>query len=383
MVRRAVLIASMAAAAALNPAPTAAYTPRPPVLAMSFSQSSVHVGGDVTLSFTVTNPAENVGPLTNISFGDVLPGNLRVLASSRSVCHGGTLTTIKPSVISLAGGSLDPGLSCSFNVTVTAMGPGTMTNAVGGVSSNEASSTTIVVASLNAWLPPTVVISWVPTTINVGETAVLSIYFKNDPANTIALGGIATTISAPSALEVATSSWACGASTVHGTSPGTWRVYNVEVAVGGTCTNPLTFRATAAGTHRVQSVAEVDGWTFDYNTSYADLTVIDPHAPAAATPTPTAAPAASSSASAGVDPSASDASFAPSPGDSPAATASTSPAVTGVTGAGSGNPPIAVLAAAGGGLILALLALVVLLRRRRRHPAEVPVVPEPTAAPLD
>ncbi|HEY2234791.1 MAG TPA: hypothetical protein VGK01_15065, partial [Candidatus Angelobacter sp.] len=67
----------------------------PPSIAKVFAPSSIALNATTSLTFTITNPAANVDPLTGVAFTDTLPTGLTVANASATVC-GGTLTTTSP-----------------------------------------------------------------------------------------------------------------------------------------------------------------------------------------------------------------------------------------------------------------------------------------------
>src|SRR5258706_561605 len=129
--------------------------PVPPTLVKSFSPSKIAPGGTTTLTFTITNPnaatiltgisftdtfpsvltvtltnPNTTTTLTGLAFTDTLPAGLVVPISTvvANTC-GGTVTTT-PNSISLSGGALAPGASCTITATVAATGAaiGLLTN---------------------------------------------------------------------------------------------------------------------------------------------------------------------------------------------------------------------------------------------------------------
>lgn len=106
----------------------------PPTIAKSFSPTSIYTGNTSTLTFTITNP-NSASALTSIAFSDTLPSGLSISDSTTSQC-GGTnnlTTTAATRAISLTGGSLAAGGSCTFNITVTGSTAGTKNNTTGTI----------------------------------------------------------------------------------------------------------------------------------------------------------------------------------------------------------------------------------------------------------
>jgi uncharacterized repeat protein (TIGR01451 family) len=110
----------------------------PPTIAKAFSRPDISNGGTVVLTFTITNPNQNV-PLTGIQFTDTLPAGL-VIASPNGPSSGCGGTISPPpggSTITFSGGTLAAGASCSFTVGVTATKDGTFTNVTGTITSDQ------------------------------------------------------------------------------------------------------------------------------------------------------------------------------------------------------------------------------------------------------
>jgi uncharacterized repeat protein (TIGR01451 family) len=121
-------------------APATALAASPPTLTSSFTPASVTVGNTSALTFTITNPNSS-GSLTGISFTDALPAGLVVdnPNGQNGTCGStSTLTAVAGSgTISLTGGKLAAGASCTVSADVTSNTPGTYTNSTGPVSSTE------------------------------------------------------------------------------------------------------------------------------------------------------------------------------------------------------------------------------------------------------
>ncbi len=116
----------------------------PPGFGKSFVPDAVGVGGTSTLTFTVVNTASAVAA-TDLAFTDSLPAGVQVASSpdASTTCAGGTITAAAGSgVISLTGGTVAAGASCTVRVDVTATAPGTHLNTSGPLTSSSGSSGT-------------------------------------------------------------------------------------------------------------------------------------------------------------------------------------------------------------------------------------------------
>ena len=121
----------------------------PPVISKSFGANAILTGTNTTLTFSIYNPNPST-TLTGIQFTDTLPAGLDVVVvAPSSQCNGGTLTTAdtNPDTVSLTGGSLAAGATCTFSVTVTGSTIGLKQNSV-TVSSTEGGTGNTATANL-------------------------------------------------------------------------------------------------------------------------------------------------------------------------------------------------------------------------------------------
>jgi uncharacterized repeat protein (TIGR01451 family) len=130
----------------------------PPRASAAFDAATVTVGEPTALTFTIANPAANTVPLTGVGLEIALPAGL-VVASPNGVtgsCGGGTITAAAGSdSITLAGGTIPTGASCSFSVDVTAAEPGALTTTTGAVESANGGSGNAATAELTVRPAPT------------------------------------------------------------------------------------------------------------------------------------------------------------------------------------------------------------------------------------
>jgi uncharacterized repeat protein (TIGR01451 family) len=133
----------------------------PPTGTKSFNPSLIPPGGTSTLTFSITNPASSPITLTGVGFTDTLPTHL-VVATPNNLnppagfyCGTGTVTAVAASAtITLAGGTLAPGASCTFSVDVvnSSTVPETLTNCF-TVTSNNGPTSSQSCANLNIQSP--------------------------------------------------------------------------------------------------------------------------------------------------------------------------------------------------------------------------------------
>jgi len=95
----------------------------PPSLTKAFAPSTITDGGTTTLTFTITNPANNLAQ--TVGFADNLPSNLQVASpnSATSSCGGTVTATPGSGVITVVGAQVAPTTTtagqCTIQVSVT------------------------------------------------------------------------------------------------------------------------------------------------------------------------------------------------------------------------------------------------------------------------
>jgi uncharacterized repeat protein (TIGR01451 family) len=223
-------------------------------LTKSFSVSPVAVNGTSTLSFTISNlNSTSTSTLTGISFTDTLVTGMTVTTGSSVQC-GGTLTKTAPSAISLTGGTLAPGATCTLTATITATTAGPHNNVSGFIYSSQTgtntSSTGVAKASLAAVLPPVISKQFSRNPILANGVSTLTFLLTN-PNQNDALSGVAfsdTFPTSPGNMVVANPPSAatsgCGAPTFSpAAGAGSITFSGGAIAAGGTCI--VTVNATA------------------------------------------------------------------------------------------------------------------------------------------
>jgi uncharacterized repeat protein (TIGR01451 family) len=213
-----------------------------PTLGKAFSPSTISMGGKSTLTITLSNagtaPATLTAPLT-----DTLPSGVVVSGSASTTCVGGTASTtggstatpaafnVQPltrqprmspvafrmpakalawpvgtSTVTLTGGTIPAGGSCTVTVPVTAPVAGSYFNALiaGALQTGNGNNAAPAVATLTVLpvTPPTLSKSFSPATILAGGSSTLTITLTN-PNNTIATLTKPLTDTLPSGVVVA------------------------------------------------------------------------------------------------------------------------------------------------------------------------------------
>ena len=213
-----------------------------PTITKSFAAATVVVGGSVNMSFLVANPGG--AGLSGLAFGDNLPSGLTAPDSSAGAC-GGTVS-VSSNVVSLSGGSLAAGASCTITLSVTGATAGVKNNTTGPIRSNETGSgATSNTATVTVVGPPTIAKSFGAASIALGGTTSLNLTLAN-PNTTVALSGISFADSLPGGLSApAGTSAACGGTLVTGA--GALNFTGGALAAGGNCVISVTVTGTAAG----------------------------------------------------------------------------------------------------------------------------------------
>src|SRR5579864_8109090 len=144
----------------------------PSSIAKAFNPATIAVNATTSLTFTITNPAANVAPLTGVAFADTLPTGLTVASSTATVC-GGTLTTTAPASITLSGATINTNSQCQFSVTVTGSASGQYTNTTGAVTSTNGGTGNTASANLTVASPPSITKAFGAASIPLNGTTTL------------------------------------------------------------------------------------------------------------------------------------------------------------------------------------------------------------------
>ncbi|MBL8520264.1 MAG: DUF11 domain-containing protein, partial [Betaproteobacteria bacterium] len=224
----------------------------------SFSASVFEVGGTSTITFTLTN---NTGAnATGVAFTDMFPGGMQNNAvAATNTCGGAVTATNGATAISLAGGAINAGASCTITKQVTGTAGGVFTNTTSGVTrtgdavpGNPASAPYTVVAA------PTVVKSFTPSSVNSGDTTTITITVSNpNTTTTVTRTGVVFTDNYPAnvsnvnPLSVTLNCTAGSTAVISGTAAGgtALGLSNASIQPGGSCTvTSLVAIAGGAGT---------------------------------------------------------------------------------------------------------------------------------------
>jgi len=248
----------------------------PPSIAKAFSPLNISLNATTSLTFTITNPAANVDPLTGVAFTDTLPTGLTVASASATVC-GGTLTTTNPTGIALTGATIAVNSQCVFSVTVTGAAAGQYTNVTGNVTSTNGGTGNTATANVTVATPPSITKGFGAASIPLNGTTSLT-FDINNPNTTIALTGVAFTDNLPAGLVVATPnglSTTCSGTVTAVAGSGSVSLSGASLATSASCTVSVNVQGTTAGVkNNSVQVTSTEGGTG--NTSNASVTVTGP-----------------------------------------------------------------------------------------------------------
>lgn len=169
---------------------------RAPTLVKQFTDDPVQPGDTVTLEFTVTHDAAATGDATDIAFDDdldaVLGGLVALGLPANDVCGPGSQIS-GTGVLVMTGGTLAPGESCTFPVTLQVPAgalPGSYANTTSGVSATVDGVTTIgnFAADQLAVAGLTFTKQFVDTPVIAGDTATLRFTIENTSASSDVAG---------------------------------------------------------------------------------------------------------------------------------------------------------------------------------------------------
>ncbi|MGC2697793.1 MAG: hypothetical protein WA738_18555, partial [Candidatus Angelobacter sp.] len=248
----------------------------PPSIAKVFNPSTIALNATTSLTFTITNPAANVDPLTGVAFTDTLPTGLTVANATATVC-GGTLTTTAPTGIALTGATIAVNSQCQFSVTVTGAASGQYTNTTGAVTSTNGGTGNTASANLTVATPPSITKAFGAASIPLNGTTSLTFNITN-PNTNLALTGIAFTDNLPAGLVVASTpnlNNTCGGTATAVAGGGAVSLSAGTLPANASCTVSVNVQGTTAGVKN-NSVQVTSTEAGTGNTSNASITVVAP-----------------------------------------------------------------------------------------------------------
>ena len=222
-----------------------------PTFSKSFSPAAMAAGGVSTLSFVISNTSNPVAA-TTLDFTDNLPAGMLVAtpANSSNGCSGTLTAAAGSGVVSLSGGSVAAGASCTVSVDVTAANTGVYLNTSGSLTSDLGDSGPAS-ASLTVASAPGFSMSFVPATATAGDPVTISFVVDN-AANAVAASALAFTNNLPAGLVVATpagGSNSCGGTLTANAGASSISLSGGTVAAGASCTVSASVTAANPGSY--------------------------------------------------------------------------------------------------------------------------------------
>jgi hypothetical protein len=112
---------------------------QPPFIVKAFAPAAISVGGRATLVFMITSVT--TATLSGLAFNDQMPAAIKVAPDLprpiQNTCGGTLNMPVGASTISLSGGSIGAGATCTIRLYVTSATPGIHANITGPVSTAE------------------------------------------------------------------------------------------------------------------------------------------------------------------------------------------------------------------------------------------------------
>ena len=160
-----------------------------PTVTTSFSPTTVSVGGTSQLKITLVNPNPVGGDITGVHFTDnyPMPANMANAASDvfvENTCGGNLDAPANGGSVSLSGGSIIAGKSCSVVIEVVGTAVGSADNHIGPVASDNAqdgadANATLTVSHFPLLLAPTVTKTFSPDNVGTGGVSEMTITLTN------------------------------------------------------------------------------------------------------------------------------------------------------------------------------------------------------------
>jgi uncharacterized repeat protein (TIGR01451 family) len=250
----------------------------PPTITKAFGATSIPLNGSTSLSFTINNPNGTVS-LTGVAFSDTLPAGLVISTPNGQTgsCGSGTITaTAGSNSVTLTGGTIAAGGSCTFSVNVTGIAAGQDTNTTGNVTSTEGGTGNTASAGVTVVAPPSIAKAFNPTSIPLNGTTTLTFTITNPAANTTAENGVAFNDILPAGLTASNGTVGVCGGTLTVSGGNTIALSGASIAVNSQCVIPVTVTGAASGlyTNTSGAVSSTNGGTG--NTATANLTVATP-----------------------------------------------------------------------------------------------------------
>lgn len=245
-------------------------------IAKGFNSPSQMLGGSTTLTFTIHNPNANVA-LTAIGFTDTLPAGMVVATPSgaANTCGGATSANAGAASVSLSGGALAAGASCTVSVNVTSTTAGAKENNV--LVTSEVGPGNTSTATLTVIGPPAISKAFGAASIPLDGVTTLSFTIQNTNG-TASLTGIGFIDTLPAGLAIPQPNGqigTCGGGAITAAAGGnTVTLSGATLAQSASCTFSVNVMGISPGIkdNTTGNVASNEGGTG--GTASASLTVL-------------------------------------------------------------------------------------------------------------
>jgi len=229
-------------------------------IAKTFAPVAIPTGGSSTLTIRIVNAASDAVALSGMSLTDTLPANVRVAPTPNvtTTCGAGTVAAAAgATAVTLSGGTLAAGASCTISLSVTSATGGIYVNTIPSSSLGDAQGSTNSApaqATLNVGNASgvTVAKAFAPSIIAPGATSILTIAISNTSANAAALSSLSLTDPLPTHVTLAATpnaSTTCSGGTVSAAAGGsTISLSGASIAPNASCTIVATVTASVTGT---------------------------------------------------------------------------------------------------------------------------------------
>ena len=227
----------------------------PPTLNKAFNSNNITAGGVSTLTITLSNSNGNAASLSS-PLTDTLPSGVVVSEPGSTTC-GGTLTSVAgSSTVTLTGGSIPAGGSCTVTVNVTAANAGTYINslATGALQTSNGGNAAPAVSTLTATTPatsapPSVNKAFSPAIVVAGAVSTLTITLDN-PDAVVADLTAPLTDPLPSGVTVSgNASTTCGGTLTASAGSSSVVLTGGSIPADGSCTVTVDVIAAASGSY--------------------------------------------------------------------------------------------------------------------------------------
>jgi large repetitive protein len=255
----------------------------PPVVAKSFSPSTIAANTVSTLTILVSNA--NLQGLTTLAFSDTLPAGVVIAnpANVSTTCGSGVpIATPGGITLGLSAAAVPASGSCTVTASVTGASPGVFTNIIpaGAVTTaNAGGNVASATAQLTILQGPTINKSFSPSSIASGGTSTLTISIVNPTG--VAINNANVTDNLPAgvvvaALPSATSS--CAGTFAPAAGSSAVSLTNGVISAANICTMTVNVTSTVVGSYNniIPAGALTSSGGTNANPALADLNVSAP-----------------------------------------------------------------------------------------------------------